>query len=214
MSNFSTDRALIVNAIDTLNTSIDWPMVRAALSRIERNKEKFEEVRDECKVRCIQHYMARAGKFKQELTLEEAANIKAMANCEAAKPNKFGQRSKLQDDAVRSGTNAWSYLLKTAQFISLEARGGANNTRKPRTPDTSTSDATEDAPVTLPNVVIPRATQPTDVNAFYLDSVRPFLVKAQKINASLFKGVKGNAILAAHTAFVTALNAAAELGDE
>lgn len=207
-----TDRALIVETFEGVFHR-DWRAVREALGRIDKNKGAFIETRDDIKARGIVAYLA-SQKKPQIVTLDQAVIILKMRNSEAQKPNEHGQRSPLQDDAVKSGANAWDYIVKTAGYTTLEARGGANKgTRKPRTPDTKTPQGS-DAPVTLPSVIIPKAAAPVDVNAFYLDSVRPFLIKAQKINADQFKGAKGNAILVAHKAFVEALNAAASLGDE
>lgn len=212
MSTINADRALLVSTFEACNASINWPLVRAAFQRIGRNEEAFKEARLDIRARGVQRYLSQAGKFKRNVTVEQASTICLMVNAKGAKPNEHGLRSALEEQAFKSGTNAWDYMVKTAQYVpaGVEPRGAK---RKPR-PASSPDGQVKDAPTALPATVIPKANKSSDVNSFYLDSVRPFLVKAQAINASLFTGAKGNAILAAHTAFVNALNAASELGDE
>lgn len=231
MSTFSKDQAIIFDTFETVNASIDWNAVKAALGRIGRDEESFATVRGEIWARGMARYIAtfvktrgasvtpehkaQAARYKG-FTVDNAHACIAMANAAAAKPNTKGQRSDVEEIAFKSGRNAWDYIVKTSNYATIETRGGK---RKPRTVDTKKAKATtvapikSDVPMTLPSVIVPKAQGISDVAAFYL-SVRQFLIRAQANNAAAFTGKRGGALLEAHNAFVVALNAIEGMNDE
>lgn len=228
MSMLSKDRALIVDTFETINASIDWHAVRAALSRIGRDVDTFKEVRAEIWARGTHRYITQLVSTRsksvvaehkaqamalKDFTIERAHIVIQMTNASATKPNAHGKRSELEEMAFKSGRNAWDYIVKTSGYVTQETRGGA---RKPRTPDTkskaTTTPVASDVPMTLPSILPPKANGVNDMLGFYL-SMKQFLIRVQANNAQHYTGNRGSALLAAHNAYVKAIAEAEQIKD-